>query len=55
MNKIVAFGEIMLRLSPKENNIIEDTNEYDAYYGGTESNTLVTLSSLGNKTIFLKP
>lgn len=53
MNKIVAFGEIMLRLSPKENNIIEDTNEYDAYYGGTESNTLVTLSSLGNKTSYI--
>lgn len=53
MKKIVAFGEIMLRLSPKDNNIIEDTNEYDAYYGGTESNTLVTLSSLGNETTYI--
>lgn len=53
MKKIVAFGEIMLRLSPKDNNVIEDTNEYDAYYGGTESNTLVTLSSLGNETTYI--
>lgn len=53
MSKIIAFGEIMLRLSPKDNNIIEDSNEYDAYYGGTESNTLVTLSSLGNQTTYI--
>ena len=53
MNKIVAFGEIMLRLTPRNNNIIEESKEFDAYYGGTESNTLVTLSSLGNKTTYI--
>ncbi len=53
MNKIVALGEIMLRLSPANNYILEESNSFEAYYGGTESNTLVTLSSLGNKTTYI--
>lgn len=53
MNKIVALGEIMLRLSPANNYILEESNNFEAYYGGTESNTLVTLSSLGNQTTYI--
>ncbi len=49
--KIVAFGEIMLRLTPSES--ILSASEYKACYGGTESNVLVALSGLGNDTSYL--
>ena len=48
---IVAFGEIMLRLTPPDS--ILNAASFDASYGGSESNVLVTLSSLGNTTRYL--
>ena len=51
--KIVAFGEIMMRLSPQDYIQIEDASTFDACYGGTESNVLVALSHLGNETSFV--
>ncbi len=51
--KIVAFGEILLRLTPPDKNSIISTNSFSAFYGGSESNVLVALSSLGNKTMFV--
>lgn len=48
---IVAFGEIMLRLTPPDS--ILNAASYAASYGGSESNVLVTLSSLGNVTRYL--
>lgn len=51
--KIVAFGEIMMRLTPPDYNQIADVNQFDACYGGTESNVLVALSHLGNQTSFI--
>ncbi len=53
MNKIVGYGEIMMRLTPKDNNRIDDSNMFESCYGGTESNVLVTLSHLGNNTDFI--
>ena len=50
---IVAFGEIMLRLTPPDKNSIKNTNNFDASYGGSESNVLIALSSLGNYTRFV--
>lgn len=51
--KIVAYGEIMMRLSPQDYNQVADASTFDACYGGTESNVLVALSHLGNKTSFV--
>lgn len=53
MNKktIVAFGEIMLRLTARD--LIANANEFSACYGGSESNVLVALSSMGNSTRYL--
>lgn len=48
---VVAFGEIMLRLTPSAS--ILNASEYKAIYGGTESNVLVSLSTFGNKTRYL--
>lgn len=52
-NKILSFGEIMLRLTPPSHNLISETRCFDACYGGTESNVLVCLSCLGHKTEYL--
>lgn len=53
-NAIVAFGEIMLRLTPDgEKNSILNAQRFHAVYGGTESNVLVALSAMGNSTRYL--
>ena len=53
MKKIVAYGEIMMRLTPENFISLEDTNKLDVCYGGTESNVLVALSHLGDETSYL--
>lgn len=51
--KIVAFGEIMLRLSPADYREIKNTQNFEAVYGGTESNVLAALSAFGRNTEYL--
>lgn len=53
MKKIVAYGEIMMRLTPFDYTPIEDSLSFSACYGGTESNVLVALSHLRNETSFV--
>ena len=53
MKKVVAYGEIMMRLTPPNNTLLEDTNSLNVCYGGTESNVLVVLSHLKNETSYL--
>lgn len=53
MKKVVAYGEIMMRLTPQNFESLEDCNKLDLCYGGTESNVLVALSHLGDKTDYL--
>lgn len=48
---VVAFGEIMLRLTPQDS--ILNSSSFLASYGGSESNVLVALSCLGNATRYL--
>ena len=51
--KIVAFGEIMLRLTPPDYTTISQAKNFIANYGGGEANVLVSLSHLGHNTEFL--
>ena len=51
--KIVAFGEIMLRLSPADYREIKNAQSLEACYGGTESNVLAALSAWGHATEYL--
>lgn len=51
--KIVGFGEIMMRLSPANHRLIKDSELYNVYYGGSETNVLITLSSLGCKSDYV--
>lgn len=47
MNKVVTFGEIMLRLAPPGFLRFSQTNTFDAIYGGGESNVAVSLANYG--------
>lgn len=50
--KILAFGEIMLRLSAGDVGIAA-AHSFDACYGGTECNVLACLSQLGHSTKYI--
>lgn len=47
MKKTVAFGEIMLRLSPPGHHRITQTVSLDVTYGGAEANAAVSLANYG--------
>ena len=47
MNKVVTFGEIMLRLAPPGFLRFSQTNSFDVVYGGGESNVAVSLANYG--------
>ena len=46
-NKVVTFGEIMLRLSSPNSLRISQTNSLDVFYGGGEANVAVSLANYG--------
>ena len=50
-NKILAYGEIMLRL--KAAGSISDSKSFEACYGGTEANVLACMSNWGHATSYL--
>ena len=47
MEKVVTFGEIMLRLAPPEFLRFSQANSFDVVYGGGESNVAVSLANYG--------
>lgn len=51
--KIITFGELMLRLSPENNERFTQAHSYEAVYGGGEANTAVSLSNFGVHTSFV--
>ena len=46
-HKIITFGELMLRLSPENNERFTQAHAFEAVYGGGEANTAVSLSNFG--------
>lgn len=53
MKKIVTFGEIMLRLSPPNQQRFGQARTFEASYGGGESNVAVSLSNYGMEAEFV--
>lgn len=53
MEKIVTFGEIMLRLSTPDYSTINQTHSFIVNYGGGEANVAVALSHLGHHCYFM--
>jgi 2-dehydro-3-deoxygluconokinase len=47
MQKVVTFGEIMLRLTPPAMQRFSQANSFDVIYGGGESNVAVSLANYG--------
>ena len=53
MTRIVTFGEIMMRLSPPDHQLISQARSFDVVYGGGESNVAVSLAHFGMETAFV--
>ena len=53
MNKIVTFGEIMLRLMPEGYYRFGQDTKYEATYGGGEANVAVSLANFGEDAYFV--
>jgi 2-dehydro-3-deoxygluconokinase len=51
--KIVTLGEIMLRLSPPNQQRFVQADSLDVYFGGSESNVAVSLSNFGLTSCFV--
>jgi 2-dehydro-3-deoxygluconokinase len=53
MGKFIAFGEIMLRLSPMGFDRFLQSSEFGAVYGGGEANVAVSLTNYGKEAYFV--
>jgi len=53
MNKIVTFGEIMLRLAPPGYRRFIQTEVFETSYGGAEANVAVSLANFGMDAVFV--
>ena len=53
MEKIITFGEIMMRLSTPDYATINQTHEFVVNYGGGEANVAVALAHMGHNTYFM--
>ena len=53
MAKIVSFGELMLRLTPPEREVILQTPRFEATFGGAEANVAVSLANYGEDVAFV--
>ena len=53
MSKVVLFGEIMLRLSPKGFNRFVQADKFNVHYGGSEANVAFSLANFGIDSSFV--
>lgn len=53
IRKIITFGEIMLRLKPKEHDLLFQSPELEATFGGGEANVAVSLTNYGLPSSFV--
>ena len=53
VKRIVAFGEIMLRLAPKGYTRFVQADSFEATYGGGEANVAVSLANYGMDAAFV--
>jgi 2-dehydro-3-deoxygluconokinase len=53
MAKVIAFGEIMLRLAPPGFGRLTQARSFEAIYGGGEANVVASLANFGESTEFV--
>ncbi|MDY4533738.1 MAG: sugar kinase [Tractidigestivibacter sp.] len=51
--QVLAFGEIMMRLSPPDNLRIEQASSFDVRYGGAEANAALSLAFQGDRAAYM--
>jgi 2-dehydro-3-deoxygluconokinase len=49
-SQVVTFGEVLMRLSPSGNRKLQQSNQMDFFFGGTEMNVASSLSYFGMNT-----
>lgn len=49
MNKILTFGEVLMRLSPLGNKKFIQSNTLEFYFGGTEVNVAISIANFGGE------
>jgi 2-dehydro-3-deoxygluconokinase len=49
MNKIITFGEVLMRLSPRGNKKFIQSNLMEFYFGGTELNVGISIANFGGE------
>ena len=49
---VLTFGEIMMRLSPKDHLRIEQATEFDVRYGGAEANVALSVAYQGGRAAY---
>ena len=52
MHEVIALGEIMLRLSTPQGQLLSDTPTLSAHYGGGEANVAISLANFGHSAYF---
>ena len=50
---VLTFGEIMMRLSPKDHLRIEQATEFDVKYGGAEANVALSVAYQGGRAAYV--
>jgi 2-dehydro-3-deoxygluconokinase len=48
MKQIITFGEVLMRLSPKENKKFMQANLLKFYFGGTAVNARISVVNINN-------
>lgn len=49
MGKVITFGEVLMRLSPRGNKKFIQNNVVEFYFGGTEINVGISIANFGGK------
>lgn len=53
MKKVVAFGELLMRLTPPDDCKIGQSKQFNVNYGGSEANVVAALATYGVETSFV--
>ncbi len=53
MKKLVSLGEILLRLSPRDNLRFSQATAFETVYGGSEANVLISAANFGKASEFI--
>src|SRR5699024_8271200 len=53
MSKVVTIGELMMRITPKNKERLNQTQDFKTFYGGAEANVAMTFAKIGHNVRFV--